>query len=75
MSEELQVDRIIVFGFKVTENGNEKNIEIISKIIPIYEKILNLFEKKKITLLIENERNNFMNYYQIIQDVAKRFKV
>ena len=72
MSEELQVDRIIVFGFKVTENVNEKNIEIISKkIIPIYEKILNLFEKKKITLLIENERNNFMNYYQIIQDVFK----
>ena len=46
MSEELQVDRIIVFGFKVTENVNEKNIEIISKkIIPIYEKILNLFVK------------------------------
>ena len=54
MSEELQVDKIIVFGFKVTENVNEKNIEIISKkIIPIYEKILNLFEKRKLHYLLK----------------------
>ena len=72
MSDELQVDKIIVFGFKVTENVNEKNLQNISKkIIPIYEKILNLFEKKKITLLVENERNNFMNYFQIIENVLE----
>ncbi len=70
-AEEFNTDKIIVFGFdnQGFENLDKKNI--ISKILSIYEKLLEKCIKKKITLLIENDRGHFANDKDILVEIFR----
>ena len=68
-TDDFETNKIIVFGFKSEKLSFGK---VISKMTNIYEKLLNKCKKKKITLLIENDRGHFANNRKILVEVFKK---
>ena len=70
-TEEFNTDKIIVFGFDQQGFDNLKKKKIISQIVSIYENLLEKCIKKKITLLVENDRGHFANNKDILVEILE----
>tara|TARA_B110000977_G_C11005003_1_gene465361 strand:- start:91 stop:915 length:825 start_codon:yes stop_codon:yes gene_type:complete len=70
-TEEFNADKIIVFGFDQQGSDNSNKKKIISQIVSIYENLLEKCIKKKITLLVENDRGHFANNKDILVEIFK----
>ena len=70
-TEEFQTNKIIVFGFEDEGFENFDKKKIIFKMLNIYENLLEKCIKKKITLLIENDRGHYANNSDILVKVLK----
>ena len=65
-TEEFQTNKIIVFGFDDEGFENFDKKKTLSKMLTIYENLLEKCVKKKITLLIENDRGHYANNSDIL---------
>lgn len=65
-SEELETDKIIVFGFDNQSLDNLDHDKVLSQMLNIYENLLKRCIKKKITLLIENDRGHLSNNENVL---------
>ena len=70
-ADEFETNKIVVFGFKYEKVTNFSQNEIVPKIIDIYEKLLKKCIKRKITLLVENDRGHYANNKDILVKIFK----
>ena len=65
-ADEFETNKIIVFGFQYEKADNFPLNNILPKILDIYEKLLKKCIKRKITLLVENDRGHYANNKNIL---------